>query len=179
MKLNLGCGSTPRPGWINVDRLEPADLMMDLDPISGWIQFPYQPESVDEIFASHILEHISRILPLMEECYRVAKPGARFVARVPYGGSDDADEDPTHVRRFFLKSFGYFGQPWHYRGNVDYRGDWDVQRLYLIGDHPSLADVISKRNVVREMVAEMVAIKPARPRSQALIVNPQILITDR
>lgn len=183
MKLNLGSGQNPLPGWINVDLREPCDLKMDLDcapPVMP--SFPHEDDSVDEFFASHLLEHIVNLLPLMQACWRIAKPGARFVARVPYGSSDDADEDPTHVRRFFLNSFGYMGQPWHYRGNVDYTGDWDVQRIYLLAPRhalPSMSDIMTKRNVVSEMVAEMVAVKPARARLQALIVAPQIIITDR
>lgn len=37
----------------------------------------------------------------MEELHRIAKQDAIFTCRVPYGSSDDAYEDPTHVRQFF------------------------------------------------------------------------------
>jgi hypothetical protein len=47
----------------------------------------------------------------MEELHRIAKPNAKVVFKVPYGSSDRAFEDPTHVRQYFLHSFDYFCQP--------------------------------------------------------------------
>jgi hypothetical protein len=41
----------------------------------------------------------------MQELWRVAKPDAILGIRCPHGASDDADEDPTHVRRMFPRSF--------------------------------------------------------------------------
>jgi hypothetical protein len=43
---------------------------------------------------------------LMQELHRIAKPNGKLVIRCPHGASDDAWEDPTHVRAFFARSFG-------------------------------------------------------------------------
>lgn len=178
--MNLGSGPRPLSGWVNVDRFEPCDVLRELDT-ADWSGQPLTlAESVDEFFASHLLEHIVRIEELLAECWRVAKPGARFVARVPYGSSDDADEDPGHVRRFFRGSWGYFGQPYRWRGGGVYAADWQVRHVWLVAPgYPSLAEIDRGRNLVDEMVAEMVAVKPARARDRGLIEHPQVSVTDR
>lgn len=56
MKLNLGCGSKKLEGYINID-LYRDDADMNIDLRHG---LPYPDGSVEEIFASHIIEHFSR-----------------------------------------------------------------------------------------------------------------------
>ena len=107
----------------------------------------------------------------MQELHRVAKPGARAVFRVPYGSSDDAFEDPTHVRQYFMSSFGYFSQPYYWRADYGYRGDWATEMVTLLVDaaryagksaEEIMSDVRTLRNVVKEMVVELRAVKPVR-----------------
>lgn len=74
MKLNIG-GGTERDGWINVDRKEGQEAY----PLS------YETDSVDEILASHILEHFGRYetADVIAEWVRVLKPGGRIRIAVP------------------------------------------------------------------------------------------------
>jgi SAM-dependent methyltransferase len=180
-RLNLGCGRSPIADWINVDtvNLPGVDLVRDLerDPL------PYDDSSVDEFHASHFLEHIARPLPLMQELHRVAKPGALATFRVPYGSSDDADEDPTHVRRYFIGSWGYFGQPYYWRADYGYRGDWEIEETILVapiltvnGGHNWLTRLMRERNVVEEMIVLLRAKKPIRPPSRELQEVPPIRV---
>jgi hypothetical protein len=180
MKLNLGSGRTPLEGWVNVDRFRveaSADVhwAMDLEkPCSSFTARSL--DCVEEFQANHVLEHIANLLPLMQWCWELAKPGALFTARVPYGSSDDADADPTHVRRFFLESWGYFGQPHYWRADYGYRGDWQAENVLLVvksgfagmtvGD--IIAAVQCERNCVVEMVAQLRAVKPAREAKREL-----------
>ena len=96
------------------------------------MRLPLADDSVEEFLASHILEYIHYILPVMQELHRVAKPGAKLLARVPYGSSDIAFEDPTHCRQFFLNSFSYFGQPAYARADYGYTGDWEEVKRFLV-----------------------------------------------
>lgn len=170
MKLNLGCGRDIRAGWINIDSHDGrgVDLVVDLDR-KPWL--PWPDDSVDEIHGSHVLEHLHYPLPLMAELWRVAKPGARAVFRVPYGSSDSADEDPTHVRRLFLYSWGYFSQPYYWRASYSYEADWKPTRVVLrleqwlaeASDDEVAAALKIYRNTVREMTATLIAVKPIRP----------------
>lgn len=126
---------------------------------------------------SHVLEHVNDSLGLMQELHRIAKPGCVAVVRCPYGSSDDADEDPTHRRRYYVGSFGYFSQPYYWRADYGYRGDWEPRRILLrvhqdgnagLSPQAILRRVNEARNVVAEMVVDLVAVKPIRAADRAL-----------
>lgn len=183
MKLNLGCGRDIREGWVNIDSvpLPGVDHVVDLDdhPV-----LPFDDDSVERIEGSHVIEHLHRPLPLMQELWRVAKDGCEAVLRAPYGSSDDADEDPTHVRRLFIQSWDYFAQPNYWRADYGYRGDWQPTRVVLRISH-HLADLSAdevmwalryQRNVVKEMVAHLTAVKPARPPDRDLRQVAEIVL---
>jgi len=174
------------PGWVNVDAtaLPGVDVVADLEQCRTQ-RLPFEDDAVDELLLSHVLEHIDDTLGLMQELHRLARPGALVRIRSPYGGSDDADEDPTHRRRFFLNSFGYYSQPFYWRADYGYRGDWQPRRIVLFVDRREnaglpAADVLRKvqtlRNVVLEMLAELEAIKPVRTPDRSLLCGPAIEI---
>lgn len=183
MKLNLGCGRDIRPGWINIDSVPLAgvDHVVDLDDTPA---LPLPADSVDRIEGVHVIEHLHRPLPLMQELWRVAKPGAEAVFRTPYGSSDDADTDPTHVRRMFLQSWNYFAQPNYWRADYGYRGDWQPVRVVLrisaqlaeLDASEVMWAVAHQRNVVTEMTAHLVAVKPCRSPDRDLRQSPELVI---
>ncbi|MGE0746427.1 MAG: methyltransferase domain-containing protein [Rhodospirillales bacterium] len=186
-RLNLGCGRRAQPGWINLDSmaLPGVDVVADLDRCAD-APLPFEPDSIDEFLLSHVIEHLRHTLPLMQELHRIARPGAALTIRVPYGGSDDAWEDPTHLRPYFLNSFAYFSQPAYWRADYGYRGDWQPEQIALLipaaqTEGLSAQDVMKKvlgeRNVVREMIARLVAVKPIRPPQRELQQAPKIAIT--
>jgi SAM-dependent methyltransferase len=136
---------------------------------------------VDEFLLSHVLEHVRNALPLMQELHRVAKPNALARIRLPHGASDDAWEDPTHVRSYFPQSFGYFSQPFYWRADYGYRGDWKPERVYMVVSKQVYEgksveaisqDIATKRNVVLELVVDMRAVKPIREPLKELQVAP-------
>lgn len=183
MRLNLGCGRDIRDGWVNVDSfpLPGVDHVVDFDnkPV-----LPFDDDAVEHSEGSHVIEHLYYPLPFMAELWRVTKPGGTVTFRCPYGSSDDADEDPTHVRRMFVGSWGYFGQPFYWRADYGYRGDWQVETIELAID-PQLnhlpdaalrTAVQFQRNVVLEMVATLRAVKPAREPSRDLQEAPTVTL---
>lgn len=183
-RLNVGCGSNPLEGFINLDGpWQPkADVHHDLETC-GINDLPFQANVFDEILMVHTIEHISNLLPLMQELYRVAAPGCILGIRCPHGASDDADEDPTHVRRLFPRSFAAFGQPYYFKADYGYRGDWRCDTVRLLVrrarfqalDKDQMARALStERNVATEMIAQLEAVKPARTPRQEDLAWPKI-----
>jgi SAM-dependent methyltransferase len=173
VKLNLGCGRDIKEGWVNVDVCDGdgINIVADLNEAAAFMGV-LQADTVDEFLMSHVIEHLRNPLITMQELHRIAKPNARITIRCPHGASDDADEDPTHVRRMFPGSFGYFSQPYYWRADYGYRGDWELDEVHL-WVHPHVYDtgldaVEFKRNAVREIVAVMHAVKPIRPAVRTL-----------
>lgn len=176
MKMNVGCGRNIMEGWVNIDSvaLRGVDIVCDLNDRRA--QLCCDPNQFDEFLLSHVIEHLTNPLAAMETLWDWAKPDALMTIRCPYGTSDDADEDPTHVRRMFPGSFHYFGQPYYWRADYGYRGDWIVEKCVLkinarhgsVGDSWMTGLLNSQRNVVDEMVVTMRAVKPRRPPDRNL-----------
>ena len=115
LKVNLGSGLKRYEGFVNVDALEICnpDYIVDLnkDPL------PFEDNSVSEIRAYHILEHIGDgFLNLMKEIYRVCEDGALIDIEVPHHRHENFFGDPTHVRPItveMLKKFSKKYNQWH------------------------------------------------------------------
>lgn len=138
MKLNLACGRNKIPGWLNVDispQVNP-DMIVDL------LKFPwpwlnsesmYVDNQIEEIFCSHFLEHIGdELIPFMDECWRVLKPGGLFRIRCPYYTSIRAVQDPTHKRFISEAMFQYFSAKGREALGVAHypiKADFDVEEM--------------------------------------------------
>jgi len=55
IRLNIGCGEYHLQGFINVDQF--ANVNPDL--LADALNLPYQPGTIDEIYAGHLLEHLT------------------------------------------------------------------------------------------------------------------------
>ena len=82
LKLNLGCGSDYRDGFVNVDccRNVKTDVCVDL------CKLPFETNTVAYIMMRHSLEHIARdkICFLFDSIYRICKPNAVVEIWVPH-----------------------------------------------------------------------------------------------
>jgi len=106
-KINLGCGNKTEEGWINIDiapTIPNIDICMDLET-EKW---PIPDNSIDEIKAIHVLEHIVNLKLVLKEAYRVLKLGGIFYIIVPAYRSMGAFQDPTHVRFFTDRTFKFY-----------------------------------------------------------------------
>jgi predicted SAM-dependent methyltransferase len=119
-KLNLGCGPVQPAGWVNVDgsirawiacRLAPVDRFLVLTKLWPATEFgkqtvvtnlrkrlPWAEASVDAVYMGEVLEHFTRAdgFALLQECFRVLKPGGVLRLRVP----DNAQFWGNYVREY-------------------------------------------------------------------------------
>lgn len=115
MKINLGGGFKRIEGFLNVDAdpLTKPDTVVNIET-DKW---PYSDNTVDEVRAHHILEHIGDgFFHVMQELYRVCKDGAIIDIAVPHHRSEVWYGDVTH-RRFItidnLRQFSKKENAWH------------------------------------------------------------------
>jgi hypothetical protein len=113
LMLDLGCGKNKKPGFLGVDvlKFEGVDVVCDL----GKKKWPWKDGSVDEIHASHFVEHLTPTerIHFTNEAYRVMRFGARITIITPHWCASRAYGDLTHqwppVSEFW---FYYLNKAW-------------------------------------------------------------------
>ncbi len=108
VKLDIGCGKNKKEGFTGIDQfpMEGVDLVLDVRVD----KLPYEDNSVDEIHASHFLEHLKaeeRVF-LLNELYRVLKPGCNVTIITPHWASNRAYGDFTHQWPPVSEMFYYY-----------------------------------------------------------------------
>jgi len=120
IKLDLGCGRNRLAGFTGVDLYAPdADIKLDLFKFP----WPFKPNSVSEIHASHFIEHVPQKLrwPFFEECYRIMRPGAIMRIVVPSWKSERALGDMTHeFPPVTAMAFFYLNKGWREANKLTY-----------------------------------------------------------
>jgi len=160
--LDLGCGPVPRNPYgraklcgidIRADlQLDPAVEIraanLSCEPI------PYPADHFDSLSAYDFLEHVPRVsldharktthfpfLELMNEVWRVLKPGGLFYAVTPAYPHTNAFVDPTHVNYLTSRSSRYFVGPQPLGRMYGFKGSFSIVRQAMIrprGDyHPT------------------------------------------
>ena len=81
MKLHIG-GKIKKEGWkiMNIQKNPEVDFIGDLSDLSQ-----FQDESIEEIYASHVLEHVEtkKVPSTLEGIYRILKKEGKFYISVP------------------------------------------------------------------------------------------------
>lgn len=129
VRVNVGCGSRPTQGWVNLDNSPSVRLRrLPVGPLIGgnrravWeaarandvkygraTRLPLRDASAEVVFSSHMLEHLSRrdARAFLRECLRVLAPGGIVRLAVPDLGrlvseyQEDRDADRL-VERLML-----------------------------------------------------------------------------
>lgn len=119
LKLNLGSGAERLEGFTNVDLYdETADIMADI------CELPFENDSVDEIYALQVIEHVPywKSGMMLAEMYRVLKPGCSARIETP-----DIDvvcrkilEEGLHDK-WIYNLVGEYYRPW----DKDRYDDWE------------------------------------------------------
>lgn len=94
--LDVGCGRKKIIGSIGLDfsSMSDADIILNLNVE----KFPFDDSSVDFIYSSHALEHLTKygFLHVISECYRVLKPNSQLKIVVPYFTTNINLANPFH-----------------------------------------------------------------------------------
>ena len=108
--LDIGCGHEkikPKRGEkvIGIDSIkdEGVDIVHNLEK-----PLPFPDNYADGIYSNHAFEHVQNAKQLIEECFRVAKPGAEIYIRVPHYTSTGMYTDLTHRTFFSSRSLDYY-----------------------------------------------------------------------
>lgn len=105
-RIHAGCGHLILPEYVNVDLYTgEADLKADLRDL------PYEPNTVDEIVAQHVLEHIPlrQLVPTLRHFHEILRPGGTLEIGMP---------DVELCMQAFLNS------------EDDYRWQWPIWTIY-------------------------------------------------
>lgn len=125
VKLDLACGDNKKEGFTGVDlyKTDSVDVQHDLS-VFPW---PFESDSVDEVWCSHYIEHCRDLCGFWSELHRILKPGGKATIIAPYAKNNRAWQDPTHVRGIVEESFWYLDANFrkvnklsHYLADVDF-----------------------------------------------------------
>ncbi len=118
IKLDIGCGSAKREGFLGADCLAFPGVDVTTDLRRRW---PWPDASVAEAHSSHFVEHLDGMerVHFANELHRVLVPGGKATVIVPHWASGRAYGDPSHkfppVSEFW---FFYLSREWRL-GNPD------------------------------------------------------------
>ena len=143
--LDIGCGTNPRNPF-ECDELHGVDIFEQDTKDFNYKQcnvifepLPFDNSSFDSVSAYDFLEHIPRtttinnqgvfpFIHVMNEAYRVLKPGGIFYAITPGYPRAEAFVDPTHVNFITRKTHTYFTSP-KYKGRMyGFNGKFEIIR---------------------------------------------------
>jgi SAM-dependent methyltransferase len=104
-KLNLGCGTDIRPGYVNLDSaaLPGVDVVHDVEQLP----LPFGDESFDEILCLSIIEHLDYV-PVLRDLHRILRPGGSLHITGPHFTARNFFVDPTHKSAFSIDTFQFF-----------------------------------------------------------------------
>ncbi|MDX6537208.1 MAG: hypothetical protein QOD37_1549 [Gaiellales bacterium] len=124
MKINIGSGAVPLPGFVNVDALPDApgvDVVADISE-----RLPFDDGSADTIYAAHILEHFptDTVPGLLADWRRVLRDGGELLVAVP---------DLEVIARTLMDREGWFTPPHNPWLGAIYGGQKDEYDFHKTG----------------------------------------------
>jgi hypothetical protein len=108
--LDIGCGKNKKQGADGMDvvPLDTVDIVHDLNIFP----YPIDDNYYDEIYCIHVLEHVSDLVGVMKEIYRIGRNGCNVYIKSPHCSCNRVIWiDPTHRRGLSISMFqDYFSR---------------------------------------------------------------------
>jgi len=150
-KLDFGCGLFKKKGFMGIDSYDHSKLYKQGEFMLGHIPEIlkiFDDNSVDEINATHFIEHIPqpKVIETFNEIYRILKIGGIFEIKVPPSTGRGAFCDPTHVSFWNDMSFRYYDMSWCKELSESYgiKCDFEIVENKVI-DEFNLHGILRKR----------------------------------
>jgi len=137
-KINLGCGNNYLEGYVNVDfnSKYKTDILADLE-----YKLPFEDNSVDEVYCSHVLEHLRNFLSVLKEIERITKVGALVHIRVPHFSNGLGHGDLGHEKQFGWETFDFVLKGYY---NLEYRFVIEEKKFnYLSVNHKIINAIVN------------------------------------
>jgi len=92
--LDLGCKNEKMPDAIGVDidKNSDADIIHDLNVYP----YPFKENTIDQVYAKHIIEHLDDPRGFLKEIWRILKPQATVFIETPHFSNYVAYAEPQH-----------------------------------------------------------------------------------
>ncbi len=118
-KLNLGCGSRPIKGYVNIDKfnLKGIDVVHDLNKFP----YPFKDNTFDEIISEGCIEELDDFIKVMEELHRISKNKAKIRIHTPAFPSFRALVHPYTKKIMTYESFDFFENPQSYYTKAQFK----------------------------------------------------------
>ncbi len=124
-KLNFGCGIDVKEGWDNCDVQKGKNVIsFDFDTFP----YPLKTGTYDLIYSRSVLQMLDRPDGVLNELWRIAKPGARIQLDVPYWHNKGAYNDIQTKHLFNEYSFIYFAEQKPCR--IDTKKKFKIVRIF-------------------------------------------------
>lgn len=108
--LDIGCGhekikpkKSEKVIGIDVFKDRGVDIVHNLEK-----PLPFPDDYADRVYSNHTFEHVQNTKQLVEECWRIIKPGGEIYIRVPHYSSTGMYTDLTHKTFFSSRSLDYY-----------------------------------------------------------------------
>lgn len=104
--LNLGSGTRPLDGAVNLDRalVTGVDVQADLEDLP----WPFADGEFAEVLAFDVFEHVGDPLAFMTEAHRILRAGGMLKIHTSYWRTEGSFTDPTHRRFCTPNTFDYW-----------------------------------------------------------------------
>jgi hypothetical protein len=126
MKIDIGCGMRKEEGWFGVDlrKYPGVDAVLNI----GTERIPVENDSVDEMKAIHVLEHLrpEELFFFLDSAWELMKPKGFLHVEVPRAMTRAYFINPDHRIQFTQDTFGYFQVP----GNPEHKDPHGVMKHF-------------------------------------------------